>query len=252
MARAAPLTARAIPAMIARFPRRGQAPPADLSPKPVVEHAMPRVDTDRFYRGSLQTHGHTAEGVQWHSEHSQRTRFKALRKLLPEDLSRYTIADAGCGLGDLYRFLEEHDDKPERYIGIDVVEPMVEAARARIGCTILLLDVLTDPMPQADYYVCSGAMNTLTRDETRTFIERCFAASTVGFIFNLLCGRDTSHSYNLCLPADVREWTSHLDAEVQIVEGYLHGDFTAMLTRTLAAIRRPVGDGGGGSPPRSA
>ena len=193
---------------------------------------MPRVDTDRFYRSSLETHGHTAEGVQWHSEHSQRTRFKALRKLLPEDLCQLTIADAGCGLGDLYRFLEEHGDKPERYIGIDVVEPMVEAARARIGCTILRLDVLKDPLPQADYYVCSGAMNTLTREETREFIERCFAASTRGFVFNLLCGRDTSYSYNLCMPADVRDWTGHLDADIQIVDGYLHGDFTVALIRS--------------------
>lgn len=193
---------------------------------------MPRVDTDRFYRSSLAAHGHTAEGVQWHSEHSQRTRFKALRRLLPEDLSQLAIADAGCGLGDLYRYLEEHGDKPLRYFGIDVVEPMVAGARARIGCTVLLLDILHDPLPPADYYVCSGAMNTLTREETRAFIERCFAASTLGFVFNLLCGRDTSSSYNLCLPDDVRDWTSHLDARLQIVEGYLHGDFSAALIRT--------------------
>lgn len=196
---------------------------------------MPRVDTDRFYRSSLETYGHTAEGVQWHSEHSQRTRFKALRKMLPEDLSELVIADAGCGLGDLYLFLTEHRDKPARYIGLDVVEPMVEAARARIGCQILLLDVLKDPLPEADYYVCSGAMNTLTRDETRLFIERCFAASRRGFVFNLLCGRDTSYSYNLCLPADVREWTGHLDADLAIHEDYLHGDFTAALTPAAPA-----------------
>lgn len=199
---------------------------------------MPRVDTDRFYRSSLETHGHTAEGVQWHSEHSQRTRFKALRKCLPEDLSHLVIADAGCGLGDLYRFLEEHHAKPARYIGIDVVEPMVEAARARIGCQILLLDVLKDPLPDADYYVCSGAMNTLTREETHTFIDRCFAASRIGFVFNLLCGRDTSYSYNMCMPDDVREWTSHLDADLIILDGYLHGDFTAALTRTAASGER--------------
>lgn len=192
---------------------------------------MPRVDHDRFYRSSLETYGHTAEGVQWHSEHSQRTRFKALRQLLPPDLSALVVADAGCGLGDLYRFLAEHCDKPARYIGIDAVEPMVEAARARIGCQILLLDILKDPLPEADYYVCSGAMNTLTREETKSFIERCFAASRRGFVFNLLYGRDTSYSYNLCQPDDVREWTRHLDADLAIHEGYLHGDFTAALTR---------------------
>lgn len=192
---------------------------------------MPRVDTDSFYRYSLQHYGHTAKGVQWHSTDSQITRFEALRRFLPDDLSALTIADAGCGLGDFYAFLDARGERPARYIGLDVVEPMVEAARARIDCEILLLDILEQPLPTADYYVCSGAMNTLTRDETQRFIERCFAASGEGFVFNLLFGRDAPHSYNLCLPEDVRGWTQHFDAEITIADDYLPDDFTVSLLR---------------------
>ncbi|AFL72572.1 class I SAM-dependent methyltransferase [Thiocystis violascens] len=196
---------------------------------------MPRVETDHFYRHSLEHHGHTAKGVQWNSEHSQYTRFEALRRFLPTDLSTLTLADAGCGLGDFFRFLDARGDRPGHYLGIDVVEPMVEAARLRTDREILLLDILREPLPDAAYYVCSGAMNTLTREETRTFIERCFRASTAGFVFNLLSGRDSSLQYNLCLPEDVREWTRHLDARMEIADDYLHGDFTVALIRTGAA-----------------
>ncbi|MBK1724445.1 class I SAM-dependent methyltransferase [Thiocystis violacea] len=192
---------------------------------------MPRVDTDRFYRYSLEQYGHTAKGVQWHSTDSQFARFEALRRCLPEDLSTLSLVDAGCGLGDFHRFLETRGERPGRYLGLDVVEPMVEAARLHSDAEILLLDVLHDPLPPADYYVCSGAMNTLTREETRTFIERCFMACTEGFVFNLLQGRDAPHSYNLCLPEEVRAWTAHLEAEIAITDDYLPDDFTVALRR---------------------
>ena len=202
-------------------------------PKHLSDHltTMPRVDTDRFYRYSLQHYGHTAKGVQWQSTDSQLVRFEALRRFLPEDLSTLTLADAGCGLGDFHGFLDSCGERPGRYLGLDVVEPMVEAARLRTGCEILLLDVLQAPLPPADFYVCSGAMNTLTREETQTFIERCFMASRQGFVFNLLLGRDAPLSYNLCLPEEVRAWTAHLEAELVIADDYLPDDFTVALRR---------------------
>ncbi len=198
------------------------------------DHIMPRVDHDSFYRSALARHGHTAGGVHWNSAHTQRARFKALRQLLPKDLSDLRIADAGCGLGDFYLYLLELGALPESYTGIDVVKPMVEAARARTGCRILRRDILRDPLPEADYFVCSGAMNTLTREETSVFIERCFMASTAGFVFNLLRGQDTSTTYNECMPEDVCDWTAHLDTDIVLDDSYLSGDFAVALTR-----RRP-------------
>jgi len=192
---------------------------------------MPRVDTDSFYRSALARHGHTPAGAHWNSAHSQRARFAALRRFLPPDLSQSSLVDAGCGLGDLYLYLVTNGDRPGQYLGIDVVEPMVDTARARTGCTILLRDILEDPLPEADYYLCSGAMNTLTREETQRFIARCFAAARHGLIFNLLRGPDSSETFNECLPEDVRDWTQGLDAEVEIADDYWSGDFTTALRR---------------------
>jgi SAM-dependent methyltransferase len=192
---------------------------------------MPRVDAHSFYAECLETHGATAEGLHFHSAHTQLERFRVLRTLLPESLASVTLLDVGCGFGDLYRFLEQAGEPPGRYIGVDIHERMVETARERTGAEILLIDAVTDPLPEADYTVCSGAMNTLTLDETKQFIERCFAASRTGFVFNLLHGHDWSHTYNYRKPAEIEEWAAELGAECRIVDGYLYEDFTAALTR---------------------
>jgi SAM-dependent methyltransferase len=192
---------------------------------------MPRVDTESFYQNALARYGENAEGVHWHSSATQQERFRVLRALLPADLSGLSLVDVGCGLGDLHAYLAARGELPAAYIGLDVVEAMVQRARARTGCRILHRDALCDPLPEADWYLCSGAMNLLTRDETRLFIERCLAAAGTGLVFNLLKGSDHSRTFNFLQPAVVEEWARALGAELEIVEGYLSGDFSAALRR---------------------
>ena len=195
---------------------------------------MPRVDTDTFYRNALARYGHNAQGAHWESSRSQEVRFAVLRRLLPADLSALTLVDVGCGLGDLFRYLEVLGACPGGYLGIDVVAPMVEIARRRTGREVLLLDALCDPLPRADYYLCSGAMNTLTREETRQFIERCLAASSVGFIFNLLRGEDDCETFNYWQPEQIKALALELGADCVIETGYLSQDFSAVLRHPVA------------------
>jgi len=198
---------------------------------------MPRVDNEAFYSSALATHGATAEGVHWNSTESQEVRFRVLRSQLPEELSGTTLADAGCGFGDFYCYLLKQGDRPKNYIGLDVMEPMVETARERTGCEIRVCDILNDRLPEADVYLCSGAMNTMTREESRAFIERCLDASRRGFVFNLLKGWNTSTIYNLYLPREIKRLGQELEVDYEIQEGYLAGDFT------VAFWKRPVADG---------
>jgi SAM-dependent methyltransferase len=201
---------------------------------------MPRVDTDTFYRNALARYGHNAQGAHWESTRSQQVRFGELRRLLPADLSAVTLVDIGCGLGDLFDYLKGLGACPSEYIGIDVVEPMVEIARRQTGQEILLLDALCDPLPEADYYVCSGAMNTLTREETGCFIERCLAASRVGFVFNLLRGADDCHTFSYWEPEEIEALARVLEADCRIETGYLYQDFSVALHHRVAG----GGDGG--------
>jgi SAM-dependent methyltransferase len=190
---------------------------------------MPRVDTESFYRHALARYGENAEGVHWRSSESQQIRFEVLRSLLPPNLSGCSLVDVGCGLGDLHQFLAARDDLPRQYIGLDAVEVMVERARARTGCAILHCDVLKDPLPEADWYLASGAMALLTQAETRIFIERCLTAARRGLVFNLLKGDHHSMTFNYLMPETVERWAQALDVDLRIVDGYLSGDFSVAM-----------------------
>lgn len=149
-----------------------------------------------------------------------------LRRFIPENLQSFTIADAGCGFGDLFFYLQKETFPPEHYIGLEIVQPMIQSARERTGCPIISCNILHDPLPGADFYLCSGAMNILTRFETHLFIQRCFEASKLGFVFNLLKGEDDSLVYNYFLPREIKKLGRELGAKVKIKEGYLPRDFT--------------------------
>ena len=187
---------------------------------------MPRIDNEKFYRSAIDRHGLTPGGVHWNSEHSQKTRFKVIASLLPDDLSKTTLVDAGCGFGDFYLYLCEKKRAPFRYGGLDCMAPMVDEAQARTGCDIRLCDILHDPLDEADYYVCSGAMNILERFETHLFITRCFEHARRGFVFNLLEGRDESMVYNYFTAREISAIGRNLGAKVAVKRGYLERDFT--------------------------
>lgn len=193
---------------------------------------MSRVDNEAFYSSALAAHGKTAQGVHWNSTESQEIRFQVLRECLPDDLSDLTLVDAGCGFGDFYCYLAREGALPHQYIGIDVMEPMIETARERTGCEILNRDILSDFLPEADYYLCSGAMNTLTRETSTQFIRNCYAASSKGFVFNLLKGWNTSPIFNYYQPREIRRLARELNVtDYQIIEGYLAGDFSVIFSK---------------------
>ena len=191
---------------------------------------MSRIDNHKYYTQSLQRYGTRAEAVHWNSKASQYLRFDILLSML-KDVQDATVVDAGCGFADLYLYLQEKGKPPHSYTGIEIMEPMAEEARKRTGCEIIVGDVLQDALIEADYYICSGAMNILTRDETRLFIRRCFEASRRGFIFNILKGEDESLVYNYFQPEEIAAIARELGAGFQIRDDYLPRDFTVLLTK---------------------
>ena len=189
---------------------------------------MARTDQETFYHAHIARYGIDARGVAWDSARTQRRRFAVLAAQLG-DLRESTLVDAGCGFGDLYLYLKERGKLPKRYIGIDLVPQMVEAARQRTGCRILQRDILRQSLPVADWYVASGSMNLLGRTETAIFIRRCYEHTRKGFVFNLLEGREREGEFAYWQPKEVRKLLRPLGARVEIVTGYLEGDMTVVL-----------------------
>ncbi len=190
---------------------------------------MSRIDNERFYTAAINKHGITPKGVHWNSRHSQETRFEVLLSCV--DLSGATVVDAGCGFADLYGYLQKRSIGVASYVGLDVSEQMVKIAKAQSGCTILQRDICRDDLPEADYYVCSGAMNILSRFDTFLFIRNCYMAARKAFVFNLLMGEDDSLVYNHFFPEELQGLFEELGARVQIKTGYLSHDFTVCLSK---------------------
>lgn len=195
---------------------------------------MSRVDNAKFYTTALERHGFSAQGVHWNSSSTQHTRFEVIASLLPRNLSSLSLVDAGCGFGDFYRYLEARQRTPKHYIGLDCMLPMVEEAAKRTHEEIHLCDILHDPLHPADYYICSGAMNILTRFETNLFITRCYEHANAGFVFNLLEGRDESMVYNYYSVQEIQKLGKALGARVDIKRGYLPRDFTVAFYKPKA------------------
>jgi len=188
---------------------------------------MPRINNEKFYTSAIQKYGTTAKGVNWHSKQTQYIRFDVILNMLPNDLSSFSIVDAGCGFGDLYTYMSKKKKTPKEYIGIDSLLDMYSIASEKTGCEIIIADICKDELPKADYYVCSGAMNVLESFETHLFIRNCFTSCKNGFIFNILHGEKESETYNYLTKKQIHSIAADLGVEsILIKEGYLEDDIT--------------------------
>ena len=193
---------------------------------------MPKVDNKTFYSSAIEKYGVTAKGVNWHSKESQKLRFEIILEMLPQDLSSYTIADAGCGFGDLYLFMQKKKREPIEYIGIDSLEEMYAIALNNTGCEIVLANICTDLLPSADFYVCSGAMNVLESFETHLFVRNCFSSCRVGFIFNVLHGEKKSQTYNYMTTAEIEQLAKDLGVKKTLFrDDYMDDDITVLFLK---------------------
>ncbi len=189
---------------------------------------MPRVNTKTIHITDLQKNGNLPNGINWISKKNQEIRFKVILYLLPRDLSSATIVDAGCGYGDLYPYMEKNNRLPKEYIGIDYIEDMYGIAQKQTNHSeIIIRDITEGPLPRADYYLSSAALNITTKFETYLFIRNCFKACTSGFIFNSLHGDKTCNIYNYVTKSDIDRMAEEFEVkEVVFIDDYLEDCIT--------------------------
>ena len=149
---------------------------------------MAILNQKNFYLSGLKQFGITPQALRWKSKKHQQLRFEILLKALPEDIHNYTIADAGCGFGDFSAFLHVHNKVPKHYVGLENIVEFYTIAKEKNKGEFLLCDILKDPLPQADFYICSGALNTLGAFDAALFIEKMLLFAKKGVVFNYLYG----------------------------------------------------------------
>jgi SAM-dependent methyltransferase len=182
----------------------------------------------QFYKESIKRHGISAQGVHWNSEYTQYKRFEILTDFIKDNIKEFTIIDAGCGFGEYYNYLFDNDLKPKSYLGIDCEEQMINLASKRfLNTKFEVQNILKDNLSISDYYICSGAMNILEKEEVFLFIKKCFLASNLAFIFNFL----KNDSLTTVNESDVINYCLTLSKKIEIKENYLSNDFSICIKK---------------------
>ncbi len=195
---------------------------------------MPKIPHEQFYLSALKRYGkNDPRSLCWNSTQTQELRFSIIEEALG-DLREKTVVDAGCGFGDFYLFLKRRNNLPKRYIGIETLKKFAQIARANTMQTILHRDVLKDPLPQADIFVTSGTLNTLTYFESVLFLRRIFEAAKERVVFNFLSAEKESEIYNYIAQKEMHALLQRMKAEVFFEKtGYLKNDMTIGIKNIL-------------------
>ncbi len=88
-------------------------------------------------------------------------------------------------------------------------------------------NILEDQLLVADYYICSGAINLLSKNLCYKFIENCFQNSQKGFVFNFLKNK----SFNNLKIEEVISYCSSLTSKIKTKNHYLDNDFTIFMLK---------------------
>ncbi len=129
-----------------------------------------------YYKACLEFED-AARQVSWRDRHDQELRFENLLEAIDEPaVASFSVLDVGCGLGDLFGYLKRSGRLKGRYLGVDVVSEMIEAAKARHPeAEFELRDILQDPPEQNfDLVVCSGSLTVKVPGHER-FVARMLA-----------------------------------------------------------------------------
>lgn len=128
---------------------------------------------DDYYSALITRFGPIPFGVDWSSTDSQRLRFDVLLRAIPTGTeTTFSLIDYGCGYGALADYLGLRGISRCAYVGYDISESMLAAARSRpaplIGCRFAGKD---EPLHEADYCLASGVFNVSLGTEPEVWFE---------------------------------------------------------------------------------
>ncbi|MBS0362492.1 MAG: class I SAM-dependent methyltransferase [Proteobacteria bacterium] len=149
------------------------------------------------YEAHFRAHGRTPQGVNWPNAKDLVRRFDVMLGLLRPGPGRPSLLDLGCGPGLLLDHLETIGRRGAiDYSGIDLSEPMLDAARRHWpGYDFSRRDIVGDPLPARafDYVILNGVLTwrpSVPRpamvDYALELLTAAFAAARVGVAFNVM------------------------------------------------------------------
>lgn len=184
------------------------------------------MDFITYYQDLLREYKNGPLAVSWGSKESQEIRFKILCDI--GNIHNKSILDVGCGLGDLYGYLE--DDIVD-YTGYDIIPEMVEAAKKKYPNAKF---VNCFPDEKFDYVFGSGIFNLKTdnwEEQTYSLIKKMFNSAKIGVGINFLkrCNYKKNEISHYAEPIEILKFVSTLTPKIILRTDYKPNDFTIYL-----------------------
>ncbi len=138
------------------------------------------------YREAVRDLGASFGSLLWKSPDAQRKRFDVIIDAC--DLRGRVVADMGAGLGDLAVRMHQRGVEYGRYLAVEGVDELAEAARERLAavpeCVVVEGDFVADERLFAslvrdhgvEIFAFSGSLNTLTQRATERVLDRAWSA----------------------------------------------------------------------------
>ncbi len=190
----------------------------------------------RPYVEAVNRHGARFEALLWANPSAQAARFAALAR--HTTLQNRTILDAGCGRADFLQYLHAQSIQPPRYIGIEAVEVLAEAAAQKklAGAVIQRGDFVHDPNvldQDADVIVFSGSLNTLSTEEFYRSVRVAWDFCRRELAFNFLCSPRLAAAKHLTWHpiGELLELAYSLSGDVSADDTYRDGDCTIVMRK---------------------
>jgi len=211
-----------------------------------VLRSSPRMLTPvvRAYERRLRRYGPTAQGVFWKNREWQLRRYVVLESIF-DDLAQaggVSIHDFGCGYGPLFDYLAE---KPvmhrSRYIGTDMSQAMIDAAKARIADPradfvrgVAAREMTDFTLVSGTYNMHMGANTDDWTDYIRASLRQLWRHTRRGLAFNLL-NHDAAEKFSGLYYADPAAFLKfaheNLSPEAELVLDPPLPDFTIFVRR---------------------
>lgn len=176
--------------------------------------------------------------VGWRSHENQRIRFKQLLKYINEGDS---ILDYGCGVGDLFGFVDGKLD----YTGIDINPKMVSAAKGKYpeGNFNTMDSPYDFEKYKYDWFIASGVFsNYMSEKEMISVVKPAFKISKKGLAINFLISKNVSQVHGS--PENKNGYLrgynpkkllvvfkKEITPNVELITGYAKDDFTLILRK---------------------
>lgn len=189
------------------------------------------------YTEAFQAYGDDTKSCHW--DRVQTERYSELTKIA--DLKHASILDVGCGIGGFYEYIIQKGIVPDKYLGVDLIDGMIETAQKKYPkASFRTVNLLEDKLPgaQYDYGILCGVFNLLDRSDSAVFVRRLLTETwkycTKGMAFNFISSyvnyEDDSMSYHS--PMDIMQFViENLSSKAEIHHHYYKCDTAVYVYR---------------------